>query len=140
MMSMNKIGNSEQNSEGISDQLQQVILNPIRNVLPDAMIEQIRKEIGYSFRRRKITLVVTVLHLVMSVTINEIQKSSDETAKIIRIIDKIAFQANLLTLNAAVEAGKGSASIGPAQHTDTYRQYLRKSTNCTSRSSSRKGG
>ena len=103
------------------------------------MIEQIRKEIGYSFRRRKITLVVTVLRMVMSVAINEIQKCSDETAKIIRIIDKIAFQANLLTLNAAVEAGKGSASIGPAQHTDTYRQYLRKSMNCTSRSSSRKG-
>ena len=31
MMSMNKIDNSEQNSQKISDQLQQVILNSIRN-------------------------------------------------------------------------------------------------------------
>ena len=66
MMSMNKIGNSEQKSEAISDQLQQVILNSIRNVLPDVMIEQTCREVGYRFRRRKITPVVTVLHMVMA--------------------------------------------------------------------------
>jgi hypothetical protein len=40
MMSMNKIGNSGQKTEGISDQLQQVILNSLRNVLPNVMIKQ----------------------------------------------------------------------------------------------------
>ena len=65
-MSMNKIGKSGGNSKGISDQFQQVILNSIRNILPDSMIEQTCREIGYNFRRRKITPVVTVLHMVMS--------------------------------------------------------------------------
>jgi len=65
-MSINSIGNSSCNSKGISEQLEQVTLNSIRNILPDEMIEQTCKEIGYTFRRRKITPVVTVLHMVMA--------------------------------------------------------------------------
>ena len=37
----------------------------------------------------------------MNTAIESIQKSSDETAKIIKVIDEIAFQTNLLALNAA---------------------------------------
>lgn len=65
-MSMNSIDRSGANSKGISGQLQQVILNSIRNILPDRMIERTCKEIAYRFRRRKITPVVTVLHMVMA--------------------------------------------------------------------------
>ena len=47
----------------------------------------------------------------MNEAIQDIQKSSDETAKIIKVIDEIAFQTNLLALNAAVEAAKNTANM-----------------------------
>jgi len=50
----------------ISDSLQSVAFNSIRNVLSNELVEQTCQEVGYHFRRRKITPVVTVLHMILS--------------------------------------------------------------------------
>lgn len=59
---------------------------------------------------------------------NDISKSSDETKKIIKTIEDIAFQTNILSLNAAVEAARaGAAGKGFAVVADEVRNLAGKS-------------
>ncbi len=64
----------------------------------------------------------------MGRAIDEIQKSASETAKIIKVIDEIAFQTNLLALNAAVEAARaGEAGKGFAVVAEEVRNLAMRS-------------
>jgi hypothetical protein len=65
-MSKKGIDTSAENPEKISDKLEQISLNSIRKVLPDRAIVQACKAAGYNYRQRKITPIVTVLHMIMA--------------------------------------------------------------------------
>lgn len=67
------------------------------------------------------------MHRMMS-AMEDLKKSSGEIAKIIKVIDEIAFQTNILSLNAAVEAARaGDAGKGFAVVAEEVRSLAQRS-------------
>lgn len=64
----------------------------------------------------------------MLTSMEELMKSSSEISKIIKVIDEIAFQTNILSLNAAVEAARaGDAGKGFAVVAEEVRNLAQRS-------------
>lgn len=64
----------------------------------------------------------------MMQSMNDLKLSSNEIAKIIKVIDEIAFQTNILSLNAAVEAARaGDAGKGFAVVAEEVRNLAQRS-------------
>lgn len=60
------IGMEATESSAVSLQLQQVTFNSVRKVLPDQVIERACRDVEYTYRRRTLTPIITILHMMLA--------------------------------------------------------------------------
>jgi len=65
-MSEKTIGKDVAEAAGIFQHLEEICLNSIREVLPDRIIDQGCREVGHRYRKRTLTPIVTVFHMLLS--------------------------------------------------------------------------
>jgi hypothetical protein len=65
-MSNKTIDPASKNHERISEKIESITFNSIRKVLPDRAIEDACDAVGYHYRQRMITPIVTVLHMILA--------------------------------------------------------------------------
>lgn len=65
-MSKNSIGTAARNSANIFSQLEQISFNSIRKMLPDKAIVDICRQLGYVYRCRILSPIVTILHMIIA--------------------------------------------------------------------------
>jgi len=65
-MSNKNIDPAAENHKSISDKIEEMTFNSIRKILPDKAIEDACNAVGYRYRQRMITPIVTVLHMILA--------------------------------------------------------------------------
>ena len=65
-MPISIIGTKVEKRPAIGFELEQVTLNSVRHILPNAAIEQACRDAGHTYRRRTLTPIVTVLHMILA--------------------------------------------------------------------------
>ena len=105
------------------------------NVTVNAENAKSARELAYSFGETIKESNVRMEKMIDSMA--EITETSGEISKIIKLIDDIAFQTNILSLNAAVEAARaGAAGKGFAVVADEVRNLATKSAEAAKNTSS----
>lgn len=61
-----RIGTDASESADVSCKLQQVTFNSVRKILPDQAIKQACRDVGYTYRRRVLTPIITMLHMILA--------------------------------------------------------------------------